>query len=183
MSRIRAFFIALLVFCLSGCGVPVAQSEPEIPAGTMLGERAIPLRGERADGDRVEVVAGGGEIIVLVFYRGGDCGLCRVQLQEIQRNLTAYRRQGARVIAVTLDTPAATREFLGNPPFDFDVLSVDRATFSEWGVLDAERGLVLPGTYILDENGVVRYRYIGRTAADRPRDAEVLTAIQILWGE
>lgn len=117
-------------------------------------------------------------MIVLVFFRGADCGLCRLQLEQLQRNLAAYQRQGVRPIAVTLDPPDRAVRLIDDLSLGYEILSVDLVTFAEWGMFAAERDAVMPATYILDSEGVVRYRHIGRNAADRTLDAELLTVIE-----
>ncbi|MDR0787450.1 MAG: peroxiredoxin family protein [Gemmatimonadota bacterium] len=170
------FLLPLLVW-LSACGGPVSQ--PEIPVGTGQDERTAPVSGVLPSGEKTRVGGGRGAVTVLVFYRGSGCGLCRAQLERIQSNLPAYSRLDASVVALTLDPPASTAALLESLPLDFPILSVDTAVFEEWGVLEAGREAPLPATFVLDGEGVVRYRYIGRNAGDRALDAEVLTAIQL----
>ena len=117
---------------------------------------------------------------VLVFYRSAQCGLCRVQLNELQRHLVAYRHLGVEPVAVTLDAADESRPFLENSVFDFDIVSVDSTTFETWGAFDPETGLAMPLTYILDGDGVVRFQHLGRNASDRALDAELLTVLETL---
>ncbi|WP_075217999.1 redoxin domain-containing protein [Mongoliimonas terrestris] len=41
---------------------------------------------------------------LVVFYRGLHCDACRVQLQELEANIRAFRERGVRVIAVSADS-------------------------------------------------------------------------------
>lgn len=176
----RIFLASLFVVVASGCGSRPAESPVAIPTGTAVGQRAIPLQGRLANGDGFGLPSRPGQPIVIVFYRGADCGLCRVQLEQMQRNLPAYQRQGVRLIAVTLDAPDRSQRLIEDLAIGFEVASVDLVTFAEWGTFAAERDAVMPATYIIDSDGVVRYRHIGRNAADRTLDAEVLTVIETL---
>lgn len=175
--------ILVVALCFAGCRAPSASSNSDASIGVNIGDRGPPVRGTLANGDAFRLATGRGAITVLVFYRSGDCGLCRVQLEQIQRNLIAYQRQGARVVAVTLDPPAATQRLGEQLRLEFDIVSVDERTFTEWGALAASGATILPATFLLDESGVIRYRHVGRTAADRAFDAEILSAIEVLWGE
>src|SRR5690606_13741441 len=120
---------------------------------------------------------GSGMPTVVTFLRSVDCGLCRHQLRQMSENRTGYTQLGVRLVAVSLDPPEHNRAFEDNGELGFDLLSVEPAVFREWGILDPESGTPLPATFIVDEQGVVRHRHIGRNAGDRMRDAEVLTLL------
>ena len=170
-------FAAALLF-VPGCRSP-AELPPDVPVGTELDMRAPALHGQSLDGTAFSLDERSTGPIVLVFYRSAGCGLCRVQLAELERHLPSYRQLGVRPVAVTLDPPDVGREMLGRT-YGFDIVSVDTATFETWGALDPESGVALPLTFILDANGIVRFRYLGRNASDRVRDAELLTVLQTL---
>ncbi len=176
----RLVLLGLVILLASACGGPPAELPAAVPTGTDVGQRAIPLQGRLASGDGFGLPARPGRPAVIVFYRGADCGLCRVQLEQMQRNLSAYERRGVRVIAATLDAPERSRRLIEDLSLGFEVVSVDLVAFAEWGTFAAERDAVMPATYIIDSDGVVRYRHIGRNAADRTLDAEVLTVIETL---
>ncbi len=157
--------------------------EPLPPVGTEPGRLAPALAGTQAGGGGFELGRDRSSATVLVFYRGLYCGLCRERLQSLEAHRGAYRDLGARVVAVTLDRQeeaARTAEALG---LGFPVVRVDSAVFAEWGVLDNPRGLPLPASILLDERGVIRYRHVGRNAADRARDIELLAALQSMLTE
>jgi peroxiredoxin len=177
----RRVLVALLGFLLllaASCRSP-AEMPPDVPVGTEIDMLAPSLTGKSLDGAEFSLDRRRKEPVVLVFYRSASCGLCRVQLAELERHLPSYRELGVRPVAVTLDSPETGREMLEGTP-GFDIVSVDTATFESWGALDPESGVPLPLTYILDANGIIRFRYRGRNASDRVRDAELLTVLQTL---
>jgi peroxiredoxin len=114
----------------------------------------------------------------VVFFRGYHCGLCRERLRELQANLDEYQRAGVNVVAVTADGQDGIQRAVQELGLGFPVVSVDSATLGNWGLVENSRSLPLPGSYLLDNRGVVIFRHIGRNAADRAHDIEVLAALQ-----
>lgn len=130
------------------------------------------------------VKAVGGKPAVLVFYRGGWCPFCNLQLSNlrlIQKELTAL---GYQTIAISPDRPEELRKTLGKDALDYTLLSdssarairafgiayrVDAATiarYKEYGIdLDASSGdthhaLPVPAVYIVDADGVLQFSYV-----------------------
>lgn len=174
--------LALALFLAAGpltaaCDSPADLPE-EVPVGTEIGYRAPPLRGSLSDGGNFNLADSDG-LVVLVFYRSADCGLCRLQLDNAQRHLEGYQYEDARLIGVTLDFPEVSRGLVESAGISFPLVSVDPVYFEAWGALPAPTGAPLPATYIVDD-GIVRFRHIGRNAADRTTDAGVLTVIESL---
>lgn len=163
---------------LAGCGGEDAAAAPEIPVGTEVGQRAPNLSGQSSAGQPFSLDSLDGGNAVLVFYTSGECGLCRLQLDQLEANLSAYQRIDADVIAVTLDPADRAIALLERTEVPFPIVSVDSATFERWGVMAPERAAVFPGTYVLDDAGVIRFRHIGRNASDRTTDAEIVAVLE-----
>jgi peroxiredoxin len=180
--RFLPVIVACAVLGLASCNGRSEEAAQALPVGTEVGHRHPPLQGLAADGGDFELAAGRREPTVVLFYRGADCGLCRLRLEQLQAHLPAYRRSGARVIAVTLDPPEVSRRLIDGMQLDFPVISVPPEVFQEWEVLHPEHGLPLPAAYILDRSGAIRFRHIGRNAADRTTDAGLLTVLESLNG-
>lgn len=109
-----------------------------------------------------------------------------MQLGGLQERLADIRSQGGDLLAVSADDQQRLRDGVDGPAahgFTFTTLSdPERHAIHTYGLLNpqdvlvpVEGGLAYPSTYILDRNGVVRWRYIGRDLADRP-DTEVVLA-------
>jgi peroxiredoxin len=169
-----------MVFVVGGCGRDGASPEPAVPVGTEVGEQAPPLAGTRPGGGEYTLGRERGRSTAVVFLRGFDCGLCRERLRLLQASHPEYERAGARVVAVTPvedgDAGAAAQD-LG---LSFPLVQVDSGTFARWGLIDDGSGLPLPASYLLDPQGVIVYRHVGRNAADRARDIELLAALEQL---
>jgi len=177
MRAVCAMVMACTVLVAGGCGDGREAAAPDSPVGTEIGHRAPPLTGTGADGREFQFQPRG-DGTVIVFFRSFGCGLCRERLRELQGNLDEYRGADVRIVAATPDGPDIARRAVDELGLGFDVVSADSATLANWGVAPGERGLPLPGSYLVDRGGVVIFRHIGRNAADRAHDLEILAALR-----
>lgn len=73
------------------------------------------------------------------------------------------------MVAISTDdlaTAQMTKERLG---LSFAVIpDSDKQIINTFGLLHPDEGIAMPSVFIIDEKGEVRWRYIGRDAADRP---------------
>jgi len=168
-----------LLFLGVACDPPV-EGDPGLPIGTEEGYRMPALARVLPDGERFDVADDTRSPTVLVFYRGAECGLCRVRLEQLQEHLAAYRTSGARVVAVTLDPPEVTATLTERLGLGFTIVSVSPEVFERWQVMHPEQEIPMPASFIVDQAGTVRHRHIGRNAADRASDAGLLTILETL---
>lgn len=159
---------------------PDVTDEPFVEVGTDPGNRAPPLVGWLPDGEEFRLADRPGAPTVLLFYRGASCGLCRLHLEQAQRNLSAYEHQGATVLGITLDPIETSAALLEEAGLGYQLVSVGREVFDTWGVTVAGTENALPATFLVDASGRIRFRHVGRNAADRPTDAEIITVLQTI---
>gem|GEM_PF-2383825 len=169
---------ALLLGSGAACDRSAVEAVPEAPPGTEIGQRPPELVGAVPTGEAYAPEQTRGWRTVVIFYRSENCGLCRLRLEQLRTNLPAYEAVRARVVAVTLDPPelaARTGERLGSA---LSIVSVDETVFQSWDVLEQDRGVALPGAYVLDDRGVVIFRHLGIHAGDRISDAMLLSVLE-----
>lgn len=96
-----------------------------------------------------------------------------------------FEEQGARVLAVAVTATYAQMAFAERLGVDFPMLSDwDRAVCSDYGVrYDAWKGhdgLAKRSVFVLDPDGVVRYRWVTDDAAVQPDLDEVVQVVAAL---
>jgi peroxiredoxin len=170
--------VLFVMIVVSACGDGPSVDTAEVPSGTAIGERAPALSGTEAEGREYELAPEGSPTFV-VFFRGYGCGLCRERLRELQTNLGEYRRLGARVVAVSADEAENLERARRELELDFPVVGVDDSTLAAWGLV-GDATPPLPGSYLIDRDGLIVFRHVGRNASDRAHDLEVLAALQAL---
>lgn len=126
----------------------------------------------------------GGKPSVLVFYRGGWCPYCNLQLSELRKLGPDLKQHGFQLIAISPDRPEALNKTLESGDIDFTLVSdsralalqafgiayrVDDATrekYQAYGIdLEQASGethhaLPVPSVFVIDTAGVIQFAYV-----------------------
>ena len=152
-----------------------------------------------ATGDSVQLTAlHSGKPTVVIFYRGGWCPYCNLELRAWQNLLPELQRAGAQLIAISPQLPDSSLSTAEKNELAYPVLSDSSlAAAQAFGVaftlpaelveLYANVGndlptingngqwvLPVPATFVFDENGVVIYRHVESDYRQRAEPADVL---------
>ncbi|TDD24043.1 peroxiredoxin [Nonomuraea diastatica] len=107
-----------------------------------------------------------GANVVLVFYPLAFSGICHGELSALRDNPL----DGAHVLTVSVDSMFTHRAWADREGYTFPLLSdfwphgqVARA----YGVFDEAKGLALRGTFIIDGEGVIRWKVVHPTSTAR----------------
>lgn len=131
-------------------------------------------------GELVQLAGLRGAPAVLVFYPYAFTGVCSGELSALQQSLAAFTSAGARVLAISTDTPYALRVFADQLGLGFDLLSdfwPHGAVARSYGVFDEELGCAVRGSFVLDADGRVSWSVRNAIADARDID-EHLRAVQ-----
>ena len=112
--------------------------------------------------------------VALFFYPGDWSSVCTDQMSRIQSEIGRFEELGARVLAVSADTPWSHKAFAEDRGIEFPLLSdFERDVISEYGVKH-EGGFPKRAYFIVDQEGTVRARRIESTPKEQPDVDEVL---------
>jgi len=156
-----------------------------------------------ADGKPVELKAlNTNGPLVIVFYRGGWCPYCNLELREWQRLLPQLREQGATLVAISPQTPDNSLSTAEKNELAFPVLSDSNlAAARAFGIaftmnpelveLYAKAGndlptlngngqwvLPIPATYLIDARGRVALACVKVDYRQRAEPMHVLEALR-----
>ena len=121
--------------------------------------------------------------VVLVFYPLSFTSVCDVQMPGYNQERQTFNGLNAQVFAISVDSVPVHRiwaEQLGG--IDYPVLA-DFWPHGEvaqlYGVFDSERGIAIRGTFIIDKDGVVRWKVVNPTpqARDLTEYSKALAAL------
>ncbi len=139
--------------------------------------------------------------MVLVFYRGGWCPYCNLELRTWQQQLSALKHLGAQLVAVSPQTPDNSLTTAEKNELAFPVLSDSAlqaatafgvafemppeliALYSQVGndlpVLNGNGRWVLslPATYVIDRDGRIAYAHVEADYRERAEPRDVLAAV------
>jgi len=174
--------------------------------GLKVGERAPDFTLPNAYGEPVSLssqLASGP--VVLAFYRGAWCPYCNLELKSLHAALPHFERLGATLIAVTPQQPDKSLEQVKKDGYPFEILSdlhskvirdyrlyftvpdelselyktrfgLDLATYNGPGRYE----LPVPGTFVIDQQGIVRAAFADTDYKQRMEPAQIIAALQAL---
>jgi peroxiredoxin len=116
--------------------------------------------------------------VMLVFYWGDWSPYCNGQLASIAREFEEFESRGAQVAGISVDPPSNNARMVGKLLLPFPLLSDPEGELARlFGLWNEEEGVAVPSVVVIDQSGEVRYVYSGTDVADRPRNEEVLAAL------
>ncbi len=84
-------------------------------------------------------------------------------------------------MALSADIPAQAVITASELGLTYPILSDSARNFIRaYGVLHPQEGIARPALFIIDRGGMVRWNYVGQSAADRPPIATILEELQAL---
>ena len=105
----------------------------------------------------------GDKNVVLVFYPLAFSGVCTSELCAMRDEFPEVSRDDVELLTVSVDSVFTHRAWAEAEHYEFPLLSdfwphgeVARA----YGVFDENMGIATRGTFIIDKNGVVRWRVL-----------------------
>ncbi|WP_082050935.1 peroxiredoxin-like family protein [Neotamlana sedimentorum] len=134
--------------------------------------------------------------VVLVWYRGGWCPYCNINLQYLQQELPKFKAAGANLIALTPELPDQSINTSDKHNLEFEVLSdVGNEIAKAYGVVfkltaevaeiynkkfdlnthngDTTNELPLAATYIINTNGKIEYAFLDADYRNRAEPSEI----------
>jgi mycoredoxin-dependent peroxiredoxin len=106
----------------------------------------------------------GAKNVVLVFYPLAFSGVCTGELCSMRDDFPEVSADtDAELLTVSVDSTFAHRAWADQEHFEFGLLSdfwPHGSVASTYGVFDAERGIATRGTFVIDKEGVVRWKVV-----------------------
>ena len=145
--------------------------------------------------------------VILKFYRGGWCPYCNLELKAWHHARPEIEYHGARLLAVTPESPENITRTVGKNALDFRVLhdtnsevarkfgvaiklsEYMRAFYRSLGLnlslrnADVMVRLPLPATYLIHPNYTVQYAFVNEDYTQRAEITEVLAALKSIQQE
>jgi peroxiredoxin len=181
--RIAMLFVLLTAVADQAHAGELAASAAEVRP-LLLGSAMPDVALQAVDGKPVSLKRQvDGKPAILVFYRGGWCPYCNLQLSELRLITKDAEALGYQMIAISPDRPEELARTLTKDKLDYTLLSdakadalrafgigfrVDDATIREYlgyGI-DLEKAsgqshhaLPVPSVFIVDANGILQFSY------------------------
>jgi peroxiredoxin len=101
--------------------------------------------------------------VVLVFYPLAFSSVCSGELRAMRDGFPEVSGDDAELLTVSVDATHSHRAWADGEDFNFALLSdfwPHGAVARSYGVFDENRGIATRGTFIIDKNGVVRWKVV-----------------------
>ena len=129
--------------------------------GPQLGQQAPDFELQDQFGQPVRLSSfRGRKAVVLMFYPFAFSRVCTGELCEVRDNLPRFQSEDVALLAISCDMMFSLRAFAEQDGLEFPLLSdfwPHGAVAEEYGVFDARRGCATRSTFIVDQQGVLRW--------------------------
>ena len=137
------------------------------------------------DRQPVALSAQRGRPVVLAFFPAAFSSVCTKELCTFRDSLEKLNRAQAQVFGISVDTFFTLKAFHDQQKLAFPLLSdFNKEVIREYGVFNEDmvglKGVAKRAVFVIDKEGVVRYREVLDDARNEPNYDEVFAALQSL---
>ena len=202
---VRYVLATLLLMASSSMLAADLASSQEQVRPILLGSKMpdVPLRTVAGKSTTLKAQVGG-KPAILVFYRGGWCPFCNLQLSNLRLIQKDVEAMGYRIIAISPDRPEELAKTMGKDKLGYTLLSdgkaqalrefgigyrLDDASFAKYqgyGVDlekasgEKEHALPVPSVFIVDKDGVLQFSYVHPDYRVRVPETVILAAAKAI---
>src|SRR5947208_13789962 len=120
-----------------------------------------------------------GIVVVLLFYPGDETPICTRQMCSVRDRWQDYSATGAEVIGLSTNTVDSHKSFAEHHDLPLQLLAdVDRKVADLYGAQSLIPGKVARSVFVIDRNGLIRYRDVRPLGLFRPKDDDIIAAIR-----
>ena len=120
-----------------------------------------------------------GKVVVLLFYPGDETPICTRQMCSVRDRWEDYAATGAEVVGISTDTVESHKAFAEHHELPLRLLSdADRKVADLYGANSLVPGKVARSVFVIDADGVIRYRDVRPLGLFRPKDDDTIAAIR-----
>ena len=120
--------------------------------------------------------------VVLLFYPLAFTGVCQGELCAVRDDLSRFQNDDVQVLTVSVDSVPTHKKWAEEQGYTFPLLSdfwPHGAVATKYGVFNEERGLATRGTFVIDKEGIVRWKVVN-AIPDARDQAEYVQALAAL---
>jgi len=123
-----------------------------------------------------------GKPVVLAFFPAAFSSVCEKELCTFRDSMARLNQAKAQVYGISVDTFFTLKAFHDQQRLTFPLLSdFNKEVIHEYGVLNENmiglKGIAKRAVFVLDKDGVVRYREVLEDARNEPNYEKVFEAV------
>ena len=152
-----------------------------------IGKKAPDFRLHDTDRKERSLSEFNGKKVVLAFYPGAFTGVCTKEMCSFRDSLSKFNNVNAQVIGISVDPPFSNKAFADQNKLNFPVLSdYNRQAVKAYDAyhenfIGLDRYTAAKrAVFVIDRDGVVRYKWVSDNPSVEPNYDEVLKAVESL---
>ena len=124
-----------------------------------------------------------GKVTVLLFYPGDETPICTRQMCSVRDRWEDYVATGAEVVGISKDSVESHKKFAEHHDLPLRLLSDAGGEVADlYGAQSLIPGKVARSVFVIDSQGIVRYRDVRPLGLFRPKDDDLISAIREAQG-
>lgn len=151
---------------MTNTATPASDSKVGTKVGVSVGDRAPAVALPCKPGEVVDLASVfGKEKVVLLFIPLAFSPVCTTELCTFRDSWTQWTELGAKVYAISVDSPFVTDKFRQSESIPFPVLSdFNKSVSASYNALHADlmglKGVSKRSAFVVDRNGVIAYAWV-----------------------
>ena len=143
-----------------------------------VGEKAPDAELKDVDGKSVSISGFAGKKVLLSFFPFAFSPVCTKEFGCFMDDMEKFGDKGVEVVGISVDSHWSNKAFADSLGVDIPLLSdFDKSASKAFGILRSE-GFSERAYFLIDENGVVRYKHVMGNPAEKLDDDELLKNIR-----
>lgn len=181
----------------------IKVSSDESAQGLKVGDKAplFSLKNHLGETVELQFLLEKGEIIIS-FYRGEWCPYCNLEIKALQERLSDFQALGANLIAISPEFPDHSLSMVEKNQLKFPVLTDEgntiakvyklafelseemNAIYENMGInlekrnADYKRTLPVPATFVIGQDGIIKYAFVDADYSKRAEPDEIIAALK-----
>lgn len=120
-----------------------------------------------------------GKPVIILFFPGAFTSVCTKELCTFRDRMAELEKANASILAISVDSPFSLKEFKSKYNLNFTLLSdFNKEVIKAYGVVLQDllglRELAKRAVFILDSDGVVKYKWVSDDPKVEPNYDEVI---------
>jgi peroxiredoxin len=124
-----------------------------------------------------------GRPTVILFFPLAFSPICTNELTIMRDEHAAYKKHKAQILAVSVDSPFTLKAWAEKLKLPFPLLSdFNKEVAQSYGALHQDllglKGVAKRSAFVIDKDGIVRYRWVSEDPGELPDFDEILAAVE-----
>ena len=150
-----------------------------------VGQKAPDFKLMNEKREEVTLSSQKGHPVVLAFFPAAFTGVCTKELCTFRDSMAKLNNAHAQVYGISVDTFFTLKAFHDHEKLSFPLLSdFNKQAIRDYGVFNEDmiglKGIAKRSVFVLDKDGIVRYREVLDDARNEPDYQKVLAAVASL---